>query len=261
MNTQRRELQSITVEYPDTLEIIDSPFWTIQGEGPFVGRPAVFIRTAGCVLACPECDTIYTTGRNRMSFADILGTIQNLKGLPAAIRDSRGQNLLIVITGGEPFRQAKELLDFMCYLDRYLPGCEIQIETNGMLAYVPQYYSNYAEGLNEFLGHYGFVMRRATIVCSPKNEHVSHVLLPYINYWKYIAHHMYMDGWDGLPTQSLGYTTLPYRSNVSRQNIFLQPAFSEDPDEYARNLKMCVKSCLTFGYRLSLQTHKLIGLP
>src|SRR5207247_11308106 len=32
---------------------------TIQGEGPLIGRPTVFVRTAGCDYRCAWCDTLY----------------------------------------------------------------------------------------------------------------------------------------------------------------------------------------------------------
>ena len=32
---------------------------TIQGEGPLIGRPTVFVRTAGCDYRCTWCDTLY----------------------------------------------------------------------------------------------------------------------------------------------------------------------------------------------------------
>ena len=36
-------------------------FYTIQGEGTWTGTPAVFVRLAGCNLACDFCDTDYST--------------------------------------------------------------------------------------------------------------------------------------------------------------------------------------------------------
>jgi 7-carboxy-7-deazaguanine synthase len=32
---------------------------TVQGEGPLVGRPTVFVRTGGCDYRCAWCDTLY----------------------------------------------------------------------------------------------------------------------------------------------------------------------------------------------------------
>src|SRR5574343_1826946 len=85
-------------DFQDTLEV-HSIFSTIQGEGPFCGRPAVFVRLAGCNLQCPGCDTDYTQNRARLDYEIILSIIRDQLALTASKAN------LIVVTGGEPFRQ------------------------------------------------------------------------------------------------------------------------------------------------------------
>ena len=79
-----------------TLLKVHSIFMTIQGEGPFSGHPAVFIRLAGCNLACPFCDTEYTENAVTMTIPEIRKAVRNAHTV------NKG---LVVITGGEPFRQ------------------------------------------------------------------------------------------------------------------------------------------------------------
>src|SRR5271163_4878736 len=102
------------VDIKDTIEVVKI-FKTIQGEGPFTGIPAVFIRFAGCSLQCPKCDTDYTTNRKTMTIDEI-------------VKEVREYNApLVVITGGEPFRQnVRQLVN-----DLFLFYFKIQVETNG----------------------------------------------------------------------------------------------------------------------------------
>ena len=41
----------------DTKVAVAEQFYTLQGEGPYVGQPAVFLRLAGCNLACGATET------------------------------------------------------------------------------------------------------------------------------------------------------------------------------------------------------------
>ena len=112
-------------------------FYTLQGEGANTGRPAVFCRFAGCNLwsglehdraeaVCRFCDTDFAgTGGERG------GKYPDAQSLARAIADAaprnRTENLLAVLTGGEPALQVDApLLDAL-----HTAGFEIAIETNG----------------------------------------------------------------------------------------------------------------------------------
>ncbi len=115
-------------------------FSSLQGEGPFAGRPAVFVRLAGCVPPlCPWCDTPQALGRGQaMSVRSVLHDVERHPGR------------LVVVTGGEPFLQWNTGL---AELTRELAraGHAVQYETSGK-AGIPN-------------DHDGFV------VCSPKPAH------------------------------------------------------------------------------------------
>jgi organic radical activating enzyme len=88
-------------------------FESIQGEGPAMGRPATFVRLAGCNLCCLGCDT-----DQKPSFE------LSLAELAERVAGKR-----VVITGGEPTMQMAELSEFIGILHKL--GKEIHIESNG----------------------------------------------------------------------------------------------------------------------------------
>ncbi len=66
-----------------------SLFSSIQGEGRNTGRPATFVRFAGCNLNCPWCDTEKTV-KKTLSLQELLSEVRRLG------------NRMVVVTGGEP---------------------------------------------------------------------------------------------------------------------------------------------------------------
>ena len=94
-------------------------FYTLQGEGSFTGTPAVFVRLAGCNLACDFCDTDYS-----------LKFIASVGDVVRRVREAGGNCPMVVITGGEPFAQS-ETLDLIAALRA--DGRRVHVETNGTI--------------------------------------------------------------------------------------------------------------------------------
>ena len=97
-------------------------FYSIQGEGTWSGTPAVFVRLAGCNLACDFCDTDYST----KFFASVDDVV-------AKVREIGGDCPMVVLTGGEPLAQA-ETTALIDALRR--DGRRVHVESNGTI-YTP----------------------------------------------------------------------------------------------------------------------------
>lgn len=113
-------------------------FLTIQGEGQHTGTPAIFVRTQGCPVGCPWCDTKYTWEADtalevppETLLADAQTQAQWSQLTPDDILSwcthNAPQCKYVVITGGEPY------LHNLAPLTTHLAdaGYSIQIETSG----------------------------------------------------------------------------------------------------------------------------------
>ncbi|UPT53002.1 7-carboxy-7-deazaguanine synthase [Hafnia phage yong3] len=214
---------------------VHSVFSTIQGEGPYCGRPAVFVRLAGCNLQCPGCDTDYTTGRTKYFAEDILRLVESEK-------IKTGSNTkLIVVTGGEPFRQPIEPF----IRKAHEQGYRVQIETNGTMLIPP------------------YIGERCVIVCSPKAAKVHPSVHEYADAFKYVMKADSVHEQDGLPLQALDHTATPFIARPEPDfggTIYLQPMDEKDVERNAVNIKAVTESCMKHGYTLQLQVHKYIGV-
>lgn len=116
--------------------LVASRFFTLQGEGPYRGHPAYFIRLAKCNLACSFCDTYFDTGDwcNFTSLLEEADTVidaffeKNKMPTPAWAKNSP-KKAVLVITGGEPSLQSNlsAFLDKAQHLFQHT-----QIESNGI---------------------------------------------------------------------------------------------------------------------------------
>lgn len=124
----------------ETRLLVRSLFNTIQGEMPFAGEPATFLRLGGCNrgakldIGCAGCDTSFRVDESEWyDAAEIAELVYH-----SLIKDNRLAPRLLVITGGEPILQADALIPFFNRLeeldaDRYsgIAPLRVQFESNG----------------------------------------------------------------------------------------------------------------------------------
>jgi len=202
-------------------------FPTLQGEGPFVGQGAIFIRLGGCNLKCNFCDTEFESFKN-FSLTEILQKVVELS------KNSQQKIVrkLVVITGGEPMRQPIEKLCKELISLNFL----VQIETNGTI--------------------FRELPSQVKTICSPKiSNHKYHFLRPdilsKINALKFI-----------ISASNEDYSNVGEVGQSGRQDIaiYVQPMDEYDEKKNQENLQKCLDLCEENGYFLSLQTHKIVGL-
>jgi organic radical activating enzyme len=215
-------------------------FATIQGEGPFGGLPAVFIRMWGCNLKCWWCDTDFESSKWNPTVEVIAARVN--REAKALGQSKYGQFPFVVLTGGEPLRQ-----DIIPLLKVLTKKYHVQIETNGTL-WVP--------GLHEYIAS-----GRVTLVCSPKTPKVDPNIVEWCDDWKYISDGT--GGTDGLPIENTqarsGKKDRVFRPPTDRNvAVWLQPL--DHGDDRSRSLRVAYL-CMDHGYRLCLQAHKIVGVP
>jgi 7-carboxy-7-deazaguanine synthase len=203
-------------------------FYTLQGEGAQAGRPAVFLRFAGCNLwsgreqdrasaVCQFCDTDFvgTNGEGG-------GKFDSAEDLAAAVGtlwpDAAGAIPYVVCTGGEPLLQLDAgLIDAL-----HGQGFEIAVETNGTIAAPP--------GIDWIC-----VSPKANADLAQSSGHELKLVYPQVL---------------AMPDR---FTALNFN------NFYLQPM---DGVKTAENTAAAVAYCLAHPqWRLSLQTHKMLGIP
>lgn len=218
------------LEVDGSLKIVDL-FYTLQGEGPYSGMPAVFVRLADCNLRCTMCDTDFTTNACVLEVQDLIQDI-----VDAANSHTR----LVVITGGEP------LLQNIIPLCRELRRRQfrVQIETAGTI-WIP-----------------GLEGCEVMFVCSPKTAKVHKEIAARCIHYKYVVgtDNEIVDGKVKASYQvssKLQILAQPARDDAT---IWIQARDDIKAGANAANLIFARDLCLEHGYRLCVQLHKLVGV-
>jgi len=209
-------------------------FPTLQGEGAHTGRAAVFCRFTGCNLwsgreedrssaACQFCDTDFVG-----SDGDGGGKFETAQDLADAIEQAwlstqaGPQQRYVVFTGGEPLLQLdKELIDAIHH-----KGFELAIETNGTLK----------------------VPTGVDWVCVSPKAGADLVVLQADEIKLVIP----QSGHQNLENLLARFEKMDYRHR------YLQPM---DGAQLAENTQLAIQLCQKRPlWRLSMQTHKIIGI-
>lgn len=117
----------------------DKVFYTIEGEGEFVGKPSVFMRLSMCNLTCigfasvdsPNgCDSFVSWSvKNKMTFDEIFQMMEENGYI-----NHLAHGAILKLTGGEPLIQQKQLIKFIrAFIERYKILPRIDFETNATL--------------------------------------------------------------------------------------------------------------------------------
>lgn len=203
-------------------------YYTLQGEGAQTGRPAVFLRFAGCNLwsgrevdraaaVCRFCDTQFvgTQGPGGGKFA----TEHSLAEAVNAMWPSDEPGRYVVCTGGEPLLQLDEVLIEALHD----AGFEIAVESNGTLA---------APAGIDWL----CVSPKAAAPLVQRSGQELKLVYP-------------QEEEEAQPGQF---------EDLAFEHFFLQPL---DGPLLAENTRRCIEYCLAHPqWKLSVQTHKVLGI-
>lgn len=235
---------------PDNRRYAVRAIWrTLQGEGAWAGRPAVFVRLAGCNLwsgyeadrdrdaersgaACPRwCDTDFRKEGAAKLSAEILAD--------EAVRLAEAADV-VVLTGGEPLLQA----DARLVRAFHEAGFEVACETNGTQRLTDRFRNDET----------GEIIPPDWVVCSPKHPPES-LAIEQVDELKLVVP-------DYRPSSYASFAHERVREHrlggQARRFLWLQP---EDGPRLAEATRLAVDLAhKTPGWRVSVQTHKVLGL-
>ena len=254
--------------------LVTSIFASLQGEGPFCGRPAIFLRLSKCNLACPWCDAFFDYG-DWFTIDNLVNEIY--KRVPGdGVRGRFG----LVVTGGEPSLQSNLVL--LLEKLNFSPWEFLQIESNGILVLenLPNYVTlvvspkcNDNKGVAErYLKPNPQMLTRADclkfVMCADKDSPYNSIPDWALDWHKDTKRHIYlspMNIYNKLPEkierlrQLKEIPGIEARSTVYEVASFWEPGLL-DMAANQRNHEYTARYAIDHGLYLSIQMHLLASL-
>ena len=194
---------------------------TIQGEGLLAGTPVTLMRLAGCTVGCTWCDTPYAWGGGEEFTPHELVEKWKL---------TRETSDVVLLTGGEPGEQ--DLTPLMSALTSF--GARVILETAGSSP-------GWLDSARLF-DH---------ICVSPKLQTAKWPLPECLR----AAHELKFVLGETTAEQIDGFLHT-HRTSVRGIPVFVQPQSGMKAHQQA-----AIVAARKYDWRLSLQTHKLLGIP
>ena len=214
-------------------------FESLQGEGSYTGLPSIFVRLQGCPVGCSWCDTkhtwvvspeLETTSEKVMTESTEADSWfeHTTEQLLALFEQHSYVAKHIVLTGGEPcLYDLHELTGTLI-----AKGYSVQIETSGTF---------------EIKAHVDTWVTVSPKVNMPGGKQVLRSAMCRANEIKHpIAMEKHIEELDQV---------LKLVDDPNKATIYLQPI-----SQQKRATDLAIKTCIARNWRLSLQTHKFIGI-
>jgi 7-carboxy-7-deazaguanine synthase len=209
---------------------IAETFFSIQGEGPTAGVPAVFIRLQGCSVGCVWCDTKYSWNPLGGHPVDLDAIAAEATAFPCR---------RAVITGGEPLESSLFLPLTRALVAR---GFTLEVETSGTLPPPPG--ADFAIQWNVSLKLRGSGVAESRRV----NPQAVRSFLARDAWWKFVV----VDDEDVAEVLNLA-----KRFDLPCERILLQPEAMLREDFLAR-APWVAEACKRHGFRFSPRLHVLL---